>query len=105
MPLFKCDVCGCVENTALACQGCDGYAVTFFDWTGLEDRKGKKLCSECAPTRYGDGEPTEYGKWHGQFPKRPAAGMLIDQDGYLWSQDQVDAGMLPKHYKIVGRVD
>jgi hypothetical protein len=67
--LFQCERCGCCENTALACQGCDGYAVTFFDWTGIEDRKGKKLCSACAPTKYGDGEPTEYGKWHGEFPR------------------------------------
>ena len=46
MSLFQCQHCGCRENTALAAQGCDGYAESFFDWTGLEDRKGKKLCSE-----------------------------------------------------------
>jgi hypothetical protein len=69
MSLFQCERCGCCENTALACQGCDGYAVTFFDWTGIEDRKGKKLCSACAPTEYADGGLTQYGKWHGQFPR------------------------------------
>lgn len=69
MSLFQCGVCGCCENTALACQGCDGYAETFFDWTGIEDRKGKKLCSACAPTEYADGTPTEFGAWHRRFPR------------------------------------
>lgn len=69
MSLFQCQHCGCCENTALACQGCVGYAESFFDWSGFEDRKGKKLCSACAPTKYADGEPTEYGKWHGQFDR------------------------------------
>lgn len=69
MSLFQCEVCGCCENTALACQGVKGYAETFFDWTGIEDRKGKLLCSAHAPTRYKDGKPTKYGKWHGRFPR------------------------------------
>ena len=68
MSLFQCGHCGCCENTALA-QGCDGYAETFFDWTGFEDRRGKKLCSACAPTKYSDGTPTEFGAWHGRFPR------------------------------------
>lgn len=69
MSLFQCEVCGCKENTALACQGCTGYAESFFDWSGIEDRKGKKLCSACAPTKYKDGSVTPYGKWHGQFKR------------------------------------
>lgn len=69
MSLFQCQQCGCCENTAMACHGCDGYAEGFFDWTGFEDRKGKKLCSACAPTRFSDGEPTEFGKWHNVFPR------------------------------------
>ena len=67
MSLFQCGNCGCCENTALSGQGCDGYAETFYDWTGLEDRKGKKLCSACAPTKYADGEPSDLGVWHGEF--------------------------------------
>jgi len=67
--LFQCQHCGCKENTALASQGCDGYAVTFFDWTGLEDRRGKKICSACAPTKFNDGTPSGLGKWHGVFPR------------------------------------
>lgn len=69
MSLFQCQVCGCCENTALAMQGCDGYAVKFFDWTDLEDRKGKKLCSACAPTKYSGGTPSGLGKWHGEFDR------------------------------------
>jgi len=70
MSLFQCQVCGCCENTALAFQGCDGYAERFFDWNGFEDRRGKKLCSADAPTHYVDGTPTNLGEWHGEFPRR-----------------------------------
>lgn len=69
MSLFQCQHCGCKENTALACQGCNEFAETFFDWTGFEDRRGKKLCSACAPTKYDDGTPSCLGKWHGQFER------------------------------------
>jgi len=47
MPLFICEKCECIENTALC-----GYW-----WRG----KGKALCSECDP---------KIGKWHNIFPKR-----------------------------------
>jgi len=43
-PLFICQKCGCVENTALS-----DY------WSNME----KPLCSECSR-----------GKWHGCFPKK-----------------------------------
>jgi hypothetical protein len=42
MSLFKCQKCGCIENTALGRY-----------WGAKE-----KLCSECAT-----------GKWHNAFPK------------------------------------
>ncbi len=87
MSLFQCQNCGCCENTALACQGCDGYAVKFFDWTGIEDRKGLKLCSACAPTRYADEKDgaTEFGKWHGQFDRvfLPLGVFKTNRDGNL----------------------
>ena len=41
----------------------------FFDWTGIEELKGKSLCSACGPTRYRDGTITEYGKWHDRFER------------------------------------
>lgn len=81
MPLFKCSVCHCVENTAL------GHY-----W--VPNSEGEPvLCSEC-----------HTGEWHGQFDKKSATGWLIDDNGTLWSKKQVDAGLLPKHYKIVGEV-
>jgi hypothetical protein len=63
MPLFECDKCHCVENTA----------------TGSYWGQSEKLCSEC-----------KYGEWHGRFIKEPAKGMLIDNQGFLWSQSEVD---------------
>ena len=38
-----------------------------FDWSGMEDKRGMRLCSACGPTHYIDGNPTGYGKWHGRF--------------------------------------
>lgn len=79
MPLFRCDTCGCIENTALG-----EY------W--LRDRDGKPvLCSEC-----------HTGTWHGRFKKRSAAGMMVDQIGFLWTEEQSKS--LPSGYRIVGRV-
>lgn len=48
MPLFACDKCGCVENTALC--------LFWMSWDSAE-----RLCSECDP---------KIGKWHGAFPKK-----------------------------------
>jgi hypothetical protein len=84
MPLFACTQCGCVENTA-----CCNY------WTRTTMDKLPALCSECDP---------DIGKWHGRFEKRSAAGMLVDQNGQLWSRAAVDGGGLPSHYRIVGEV-
>lgn len=69
MSMFQCQHCGCAENTALSGQGCDNFATRFYCWTGLEDRKGLKLCSACAPTHYSDGTTTKFGKWHDRFPR------------------------------------
>lgn len=80
MPLFQCDTCSCIENTALV----DGY------W---QDKAAgwKTECSQC-----------KTGIWHDRFPKRPAAGMLMDQEGHLWTVEQ--AKDLPPGYRIVGVV-
>lgn len=48
MPIFLCDECGYVENTACS---------FFWHWTKTE----KKLCSACDP---------RIGKWHGRFERR-----------------------------------
>ena len=69
MSLFQCEVCGCVENTTCAFQGIKPMADEF-DFTGIEDRKDKLLCSACAPTKFEDGTSTELGGWHGEFQRR-----------------------------------
>jgi len=70
MPIFRCDKCGCVENTAAS-----GYWHRFTDYHG--DKPPPALCSECDP---------EIGKWHGMFPKESAKGMLLASDGFLYSK-------------------
>ncbi len=68
MSLFQCQHCGCKENTALSEQGF--VWATEYDWTGIEERKGMKLCSACGPAKYKDGSAVEDGgKWHGRFPR------------------------------------
>lgn len=56
MSLFVCDVCNCVENTALA--GAFGYWLR----DSAENPHGDDLarCSEC-----------NTGAWHGRFEKVP----------------------------------
>jgi hypothetical protein len=68
MSLFQCENCGCAENTALAMQGFKAIA-DWFDWTGIEDRKGKLLCSACGPTSDADGDDLPYGQWHDHFDR------------------------------------
>jgi hypothetical protein len=92
MSLFQCEECGCCENTALSGQGCSGYAERFYSWAGLEERKGKKLCSACAPTKYSDGTPTEFGVWHDQFDRvyLPKGMFVTDKCGDLAHKDTRD---------------
>ena len=68
MSLYQCQHCGCAENTACAMQ--PRTPPEWFDWTGIEDRRGKHLCSVCMPTKFASGAPyKEAGKWHGYFPR------------------------------------
>ena len=69
MSLFQCENCGCVENTACASQGFKMMA-EYFDWSGIENREGKLLCSVCGPTKYSDGTKTEFGVWHNRFDRK-----------------------------------
>lgn len=69
MSLFQCEVCGCVENTAMAFQGIK-IMEDNFDFSGIEDRKGKLLCSACAPDKFDDGTSSGLGKWHNAFKRR-----------------------------------
>lgn len=82
MPLFECTQCHCVENTALG----------EYWWRKYKDMP--VICSECGK-----------GKWHGKFPKESAKGMLVDQNGHLWTPEQQAANQMPTGYRIVGKVE
>ena len=74
MGLFVCDNCDCIENTALGL-----YWSRNSESLWPPEIRGKALCSECAPTHFKCGQPTNKfnGQWHGKFPKvkyDPAAG-------------------------------
>jgi hypothetical protein len=78
MALFKCEKCGCAENTALSGQGFQ--RVRLFDWSYAPELKGKMLCSECGPRQFNNGKPTQYaGKWHGQFKKERYMSAITDR--------------------------
>ena len=84
MSLYQCEECGCRENTALGCF-IGSWKPTLFDWTGIENRKGKKLCSACGPTHYSDGTATKFGQWHNQFRQLflPQGKFIKNQQGNL----------------------
>ncbi|SHH57519.1 hypothetical protein [Ferrimonas marina] len=69
MSLFQCQHCGCMENTSDSWQGFTGVFAEMFDWTGLEERRGKLLCSACGPAKFTDGRPSGCGQWHGTFDR------------------------------------
>lgn len=96
MSLFQCARCGCRENTALSHQGFifDSY----FDWTDIEEYRGKKLCSACGPFTYKDSgkilstrmDRELPGVWHGQFERSylPKDGSIFtNRVGNLESKD------------------
>jgi hypothetical protein len=78
MPLFVCENCGCIENTALGHYWARNHV-------GFKDEKmnNKALCSECTPSEYSNGVKTERGKWHGQFPKEKFDPSIHDNSNYL----------------------
>jgi hypothetical protein len=67
MSIFRCDQCGCIENTA-----------TSRYW--LRPKGTLPLCSACDP---------EIGRWHGRFPQQSAVGWMLASDGYLYSKADV----------------
>lgn len=65
MPLFVCDECNCVENTALGLYWSVGIA-EFKD----KSKNNKALCSACKPKEYIDGSmDNNAGVWHGKFSR------------------------------------
>lgn len=89
MPLFMCENCGCVENTATS-----NY------WTG-KFKRGFVQCSACDP---------DIREWHGYFDKKNAReeGYYIDKNGFIYHPDEVDQETLEwinnREFKMVGRV-
>lgn len=76
MPLFVCDKCKAIENTATG-----HYWGKDQDYFG-NSLLGMALCSECTPDKFAAGEPNEDGgKWHGHFPKDTATPELIRKIG------------------------
>jgi len=72
MAVFCCEKCGAIENTALGFYWSKDMKDMWPEWA-----EGKALCSECAPTKFKDGEPVGFdglhewnGEWHNRFPKR-----------------------------------
>lgn len=65
MSMFQCERCGCAENTALSHGG--SKRSQNYDWSGMEEWKGKMLCSACAPAKYNSGIKSNLGVWHGAF--------------------------------------
>lgn len=108
MPIFMCEEPGCLTI--------DNTAVTHY-WTRDAHHwpkayRGRKLCSEHGPPfmikpHDLDEKPickTYFGKWHNRFPKRSAVGMMVDDQGFLWSKDQVRNRTYGRNTKIVGEV-
>ena len=97
MSLFQCD---CVENTACAAQGFLGMQ-DCFDWSGIEDRENKFLCSACGPTKYSDGKHTEYGTWHDRFERTflPLGMFRTAKNGNLEHRETGDQDYRP--FKLV----
>ena len=78
MSAFRCDKCGCVENTATSNfwsrrHPCDDDGNTLPSLPAL--------CSECDP---------EIGKWHGHFGKMSAKGFFLCSDGFLVSKEELE---------------
>lgn len=78
MPIFVCDECNAIENTACGHYWC---AFSSTEWFKDPSKDRMKLCSECAPAEFKDGSKTGLGKWHGRFPKEIATPERIAQIG------------------------
>lgn len=77
MSVFRCEQCGCMENTAVSNFISRKYPYSP-DGEALPSLPA--LCSECDP---------EIGKWHGRFPKRSAKGTILASDGFLYDPEEV----------------
>lgn len=100
MSLFQCERCGCAENTALSGGGTKSM-VGILKWDGIEDRRGKMLCSACAPAELRHGGKSGYGEWHGRFARifLPMGMFVKNPQGNLAHKETGDANY--KAYAII----
>lgn len=81
MPMFICDVCSGVENTA---RGFTDYTNSMIRWDNPA-LNGKMFCSECIPAEPDIDGDVYYrytgGKWHGEFPKEIATEEMVRERG------------------------
>jgi hypothetical protein len=65
MPLFVCEECHTIDNTATGFYWSVGV-VFFMD----ETKNNKALCCACIPEKYSDGsKASKGGEWHGRFER------------------------------------
>lgn len=78
MPVFRCNKCGCVENTATGWYWSRNMSSTPERWK-------EALCSEHGPKFIdGDFSDEEEGEWHGKFDKMSATGWYVDESNFIW---------------------
>ena len=87
MPLYRCSQCGCVENTATGRFWGQTWAIRKGDSDGCK-------CSECLT-----------GTWHGRFPKTSADGMVEDEGGFIWMEDEIKNGISPLHNRVARKIE
>ena len=82
MQLFMCGECGVIEQPSLSELGYNA------------DKSKKSICSEC-----------KTGSWHGKFDKTPADGCFVDEDNWLYTQEEAQLGIhKQKNATLVGKV-
>ncbi len=80
MPLFICDECSGIENTALGSSFLKATG-KFYGFLMTDHSIVSALCSECTPQERAHRQPPL--TWHGQFPKIFATEQLVRECG-LW---------------------
>ena len=79
MSAFRCEQCGCMENTASSNYWSQKFPC---DAEGNRLPEKPKLCSQCDP---------EIKKWHGMFPRQSAKGRMLASDGFLYGKEDVES--------------
>lgn len=81
MPLFRCDKCGCIDNTAAG--GNYWHKHRGEGWVKVPVDQQKALCCECFT-----------GAWHGRFPKIDAtgAGYVQGEDEFWYKKEELEPG-------------